>query len=187
MQPLGIAGALFMMFAHGLISPLLFAVAGAFKHHYHTLEIGSMRGIAHHSPYLAAHMMLGWMGSLGLPLLAGFVAEVAILIAFWMTFGWLVVLPALTLIITAMYYLSSMQRTIFESNDRHNGILPESLHGEDPTDVTWHENTGMFILGALAILFGILPFIFFDMMSDWSTKFLETILVAALENQGVNP
>ncbi len=187
MQPLGIAGALFMMFAHGLISPLLFAVAGAFKHHYHTLEIGSMRGIAHHSPYLAAHMMLGWMGSLGLPLLAGFVAEVAILIAFWMTFGWLVVLPALTLIITAMYYLSSMQRTIFESNDRHHGILPESLHGEDPTDVTWHENTGMFILGALAILFGILPFIFFDMMSDWSTKLLEDILVAALENQGVNP
>ncbi|GIS41882.1 MAG: hypothetical protein Ct9H90mP14_3380 [Methanobacteriota archaeon] len=43
MQPLGIAGALFMMFAHGIISPLLFAVAGAFKHHYHTLEIGSMR------------------------------------------------------------------------------------------------------------------------------------------------
>ena len=59
MQPLGIAGALFMMFAHGIISPLLFAVAGAFKHHYHTLEIGSMRGIAHHSPYLPAHMMLG--------------------------------------------------------------------------------------------------------------------------------
>jgi hypothetical protein len=45
----------------------------------------------------------------------------------------------------------------------------------------------MFILGALTILFGILPFIFFDMMSDWSTKLLEDILVAALENQGVNP
>ena len=38
MQPLGIAGALFMMFAHGIISPLLFAVAGAFKHHYHTRD-----------------------------------------------------------------------------------------------------------------------------------------------------
>jgi NADH-quinone oxidoreductase subunit M len=86
MQPLGIAGALFMMLAHGIISPLLFAVAGAFKHHYHTLEIGSMRGVAHHSPWLSGHMMLGWMASLGLPLLAGFVAEVAIMIAFWMTY-----------------------------------------------------------------------------------------------------
>jgi NADH-quinone oxidoreductase subunit M len=187
MQPLGIAGALFMMFAHGIISPLLFAVAGAFKHHYHTLEIGSMRGIAHHSPYLAAHMMLGWMGSLGLPLLAGFVAEVAIMIAFWMSFGWWVLLPALTLIITAVYYLNSMQRTIFESNDRHHGILPDSLHGEEPRDVTWHENTSMFILGILTILFGIFPFLFFDMMSDWSTGFIQEVLLEAIINQGVKP
>jgi len=187
MQPLGIAGALFMMFAHGIISPLLFAVAGAFKHHYHTLEIGSMRGIAHHSPYLAAHMMLGWMASLGLPLLAGFVAEVAILIAFWMSFGWWVLLPALTLIITAVYYLNSMQRTIFESNDRHHGILPESLHGEEPRDITWHENTSMFILGILTVLFGIFPFLFFDMMSDWSTEFIQEVLLEAIINQGVKP
>ncbi len=187
MQPLGIAGALFMMFAHGIISPLLFAVAGAFKHHYHTLEIGSMRGIAHHSPWLAGHMMLGWMASLGLPLLAGFVAEVTILIAFWMTFGWLVLLPALTLIITAVYYLTSMQKTIFESDDPHHGILPESLHGEDPSDITWHENAGMLILGAFTVLFGILPFIFWDMMSDWSSGFMLEFLTQAMESEGVKP
>ena len=187
MQPLGIAGALFMMFAHGIISPLLFAVAGAFKHHYHTLEIGSMRGIAHHSPWLAAHMMLGWMASLGLPLLAGFVAEVTILIAFWMSFGWLVLLPTLTLIITAVYYLTSMQKTIFESNDPHHGILPDSLHGEDPRDISWHENSGMIILGALTILFGILPFIFWDMMSEWSSGFLIDTLVEAMQSEGVKP
>ncbi|MFQ3344003.1 MAG: complex I subunit 4 family protein [Candidatus Poseidoniales archaeon] len=183
MQPLGIAGALFMMFAHGIISPLLFAVAGAFKHHYHTLEIGSMRGIAHHSPYLSGHMMLGWMASLGLPLMAGFVAEVAILIAFWMEFGWLVMLPALTLVITATYYLTSMQRTIFESDDPHHGILPDTLNGEQPRDITWHENTGMFILGLLTILFGIFPFIFWDMMSSWSTGFVTETLVEAMQNK----
>jgi len=182
MQPLGIAGALFMMFAHGIISPLLFAVAGAFKHHYHTLEIGSMRGIAHHSPYLSGHMMLGWMASLGLPLMAGFVAEVAILIAFWMSFGWLVMLPTLTLIITATYYLTSMQRTIFESDDPNHGTLPDSLQGEKPRDITWHENTGMFILGILTIIFGIFPFIFWDMMSAWSTSFVTERLVGALQN-----
>jgi len=180
MQPIGFAGALFMMFAHGIISPLLFAVAGSFKHHYHTLEIGSMRGIAHHSPFLAGHMMLGWMGSLGLPLLAGFVAEVAIMIAFWMTFGWWVLLPAITLIFTALYYLTSMQKLIFESNDPHQGILPDTLHGEEPRDVTWHENIGMFVLGALTILFGIMPFIFWDMMSAWSTEFIETYLIHAM-------
>jgi NADH-quinone oxidoreductase subunit M len=176
-----------MMFAHGIISPLLFAVAGAFKHHYHTLEIGSMRGIAHHSPWLSGHMMLGWMASLGLPLLAGFVAEVAILIAFWMTFGWLVLLPALTLIITAAYYITSMQRTIFESNDPHQGILPETLHGEGPRDITWHENAGMFVLAAFIVLFGILPFIFWDMMSDWSSEMVLGVLKDAMISEGVRP
>lgn len=187
MQPIGFAGALFMMFAHGIISPLLFAVAGSFKHHYHTLEIGSMRGIAHHSPFLAGYMMLGWMGSLGLPLLAGFVAEVAIMIGFWMAFGWWVLLPALTLIFTALYYLTSMQKMIFESNHPHQGILPETLHGEEPRDVNWHENAGMFILGALTILFGILPFIFWDMMSVWSTDFIQTYLVAAMNALEASP
>ena len=187
MQPLGIAGALFMMFAHGIISPLLFAVAGAFKHHYHTLEIGSMRGIAHHSPWLSGHMMLGWMASLGLPLLAGFVAEIAVLIAFWMAYGWLVILPALTLVITAVYYLSSMQRIIFESNDPHQGILPDTLHGDEPRDITWHENAGMIILGCLTILFGILPFFFWDMMSHWGTEIVTELLVDVMISEGVTP
>ena len=186
MQPLGIAGALFMMFAHGIISPLLFAVAGSFKHHYHTLEIGSMRGIAHHSPWLSGHMMLGWMASLGLPMMAGFVAEVAIMIAFWMTFGWWVLLPALTLIITAVYYLTSMQKTIFESDDPHGGKLPETLDHE-PRDITWNENAGMAILGALAILFGVLPFFFWDMMSYWSTELMQELLAMAMESEGVRP
>ena len=187
MQPLGIAGALFMMFAHGIISPLLFAVAGAFKHHYHTLEIGSMRGIAHHSPWLAGHMMLGWMASLGLPLLAGFVAEIAVMSAFWMTFGWLVILPALRLIITAVYYLTSMQRTIFEGGDPHVGVLPDTMHREEPRDITWHENAGMFVLVALTVLFGILPFIFWDMMSDGATEFMLETLIHAMNSQGVKP
>ena len=187
MQPLGIAGALFMMLAHGIISPLLFAVAGAFKHHYHTLEIGSMRGMAHHSPWLAGHMMFGWMASLGLPLLAGFVAEVTILIAFWMSYGWLVLLPALTLIVTAAYYLNSMQRTIFESNDPHRGDLPDSLHGEEPSDRPWHENIGMFVLAGMTVLFGIMPFIFWDMMSDWSSGFVVDTMVEAMHSQGWRP
>jgi NADH-quinone oxidoreductase subunit M len=185
MQPLGIAGAIFMMFAHGIISPLLFAVCGAFKHHYHTLEIGSMRGLAHHSPWMSAHMMVGWMGSLGLPLMAGFVAEVAVLIAFYMAFGWLVLLPAITLIITATYYLWSMQRTIFEGSGE--AILPDTMHGDEPSDITWHENAGMLILGVLTVIFGILPFFFFDMMSDWSTLLVENELISALNDAGVKP
>ena len=45
----------------------------------------------------------------------------------------------------------------------------------------------MFILGILTVAFGIFPFIFFDMMSDWSTEFIREVLLDHLIDQGVKP
>ncbi|MEC8955241.1 MAG: hypothetical protein VX191_03230, partial [Candidatus Thermoplasmatota archaeon] len=87
----------------------------------------------------------------------------------------------------AVYYLTSMQRTIFEGGDPHVGVLPDTMHREEPRDITWHENAGMFVLVALTVLFGILPFIFWDMMSDWSTEFMLETLIHAMNSQGVKP
>ncbi len=173
MQPIGYAAALFMMFAHGIISPMLFAVCGAFKHHYHSMEIGAMRGMAKWSPYLAVYMMFSWMASLGLPLLAGFVAELMVLIAYWPTYGWWILLPGFVLAVTAAYYLWSMQRTIFEGGDE--GQPPESLKGQTPPDVTTHENIGMFILAIFTVIFGIFPFIALGMMDDWTIALFEGV------------
>ena len=166
MQPLGWAAALFMMFAHGIISPMLFAVCGAFKHHYHSMEIGAMRGMAKHSPWLATSMMFGWMASLGLPLLAGFVAELMLMVAYWQAYGWWILLPGLVLALTAAYYLWSMQRTIFEGGDETQP--PESLHGEPVPDIDNSEKFAMLLLAGFTILFGIMPWIFLDMMSEWT-------------------
>ena len=80
------------------------------------------------SPWLATSMMFGWMASLGLPLLAGFVAELMLMVAYWYAYGWWILLPGLVLAITAAYYLWSMQRTIFEGGEATQP--PESLHGE---------------------------------------------------------
>jgi NADH-quinone oxidoreductase subunit M len=93
-----------------------------------------------------------------------------------MAFGWWVILPALTLIITAAYYLWSMQRTIFEGEGEAQ--LPPTMRDEEPRDITWHENTGMLILGALAIIYGIYPDFFgmFEMMSDWASLLVENVI-----------
>jgi len=173
MQPLGYAAALFMMFAHGLISPMLFAVCGSFKHHYHSMEIGEMRGMAKFSPYLAVYMMFSWMASLGLPLLAGFVAELMILIAYWPIYGWWILLPGAVIAITGAYYIWSMQRTIFEGGDE--GQPPKSLNGEIPPDITIPENIGMIILAVFIVIFGIFPFIVLGMMDDWTVALFEGV------------
>ena len=184
MQPLGWAAALFMMFAHGIISPMLFAVCGAFKHHYHSMEIGAMRGMAKHSPWLATSMMFAWMASLGLPLLAGFVAELMMFLALWHFIaaeGWSVlwmVGPAFVLAITAAYYLWSMQRTIFEGGDETQP--PESLHGQPVPDISDAEKWAMVIMATFTILFGVMPWIALDMMNGWTVAFFETLLIPIL-------
>ena len=178
LTPLGITGAIFMLFAHGLISPLLFGVCGAFKHHYHTMEIGSMRGLARHAPWFAAFMMIGWMASLGLPLLAGFVAELTILIAFWQAYGWWVIPLALTLVLTAGYYLWSMQRTIFEGG--LDGELPEGIKPHQARDLSYSEIAGFFLLTLPILLFGILPFLVWEMMANHSAEVLDLTVAKAL-------
>ena len=134
-----------------------------------------MRGMAKWSPYLAVYMMFAWMASLGLPLLAGFVAELMVMIAFWPEYGWWILLPGAVLAITAAYYLWSMQRTIFEGGDE--GQPPESLHGETPPDITLPENIGMIILAIFTVIFGIFPFIALGIMGDWTEVFFRTVLI----------
>ena len=188
MQPMGWAAALFMMFAHGIISPMLFAVCGAFKHHYHSMEIGAMRGMAKHSPWLATSMMFSWMASLGLPLLAGFVAELMVIIALWhmvaaqgLSVLWMVG-PGLVLAITAAYYLWSMQRTIFEGGDETQP--PASLHGEPVPDITDSEKLAMIIMAVFTILFGVMPWIGLDMMNDWTIQTFEGLIANTIGGQG---
>jgi NADH-quinone oxidoreductase subunit M len=110
--------------------------------------------------------MFGWMASLGLPLLAGFVAELMLMVAYWHAYGWWIIFPGLVLAITAAYYLWSMQRTIFEGGE--DTQPPESLHGDPVPDIDDSEKIAMLLLAAFTILFGVMPWIFLDMMDMWT-------------------
>src|ERR1700712_4012710 len=128
LTPLGINAAIFGMVAHGLITGMLFFVAGSLKDRFHTLEIRRFGG-----PLLQAPKM-GWilgfcaMASLGLPGLAGFWGEFpAILSAYnplhgaGLPFGGLslqafrtyMVIAAIGTVLAAGYLLWLYQRTAF--------------------------------------------------------------------------
>ena len=72
----GINAAIFGMVAHGLITGMLFFVAGSVKQRYHTLEISRLGGHAR-TRCRSSGWILGFcaMASLGLPGLAGFWGE----------------------------------------------------------------------------------------------------------------
>jgi len=117
----GINAAMFGMVAHGLITGMLFFIAGSIKHRYHTLEIRRLSGLLVQMPRLGWILGFCAMASLGLPGLAGFWGEFpAILSAYDPGFGLsealfrtLMVLAAVGTVLAAGYLLWLYQRTAF--------------------------------------------------------------------------
>ncbi|MGA9276598.1 complex I subunit 4 family protein [Ilumatobacter sp.] len=117
----GINAALFGMVAHGLITGMLFFVAGSIKHRYHTLEISRLSGMLIQMPKMGWILGFAAMASLGLPGLAGFWGEFpAILSAYSPNpalnetlFRTLMVIAAIGTVLAAAYLLWLYQRTAF--------------------------------------------------------------------------
>ena len=79
----GINAAIFGMVAHGLITGMLFFIAGSVQHNYGTREMSRLGGLLKSAPKMGWILGFCVMASLGLPGLAGFWGEFpAILSAF---------------------------------------------------------------------------------------------------------
>lgn len=156
---IGITGAVFMMFAHGLVSPALFMIAGSVGHKTGTRNISELGGITAKMPVTGGFMMIGFMASLGFPGLVGFPAELAVFMGTYDRFGLWVLIPVIAVILTAAYYIFAMQRAIF-------GPYNKEL-GDDVEDMESFETVPLGIFSFLFALFGILPFIFMEFMSNW--------------------
>ncbi len=117
----GINAAVFGMVAHGLITGMLFFIAGSVKERYHTLEIKRLGGLLLQAPRMGWILGFCVMASLGLPGLAGFWGEFpAILSAYQPAngisetlFRVYMVIAAVGTVLAAGYLLWLLQRTAF--------------------------------------------------------------------------
>lgn len=155
MTELGLAGAVFMMFAHGILSPAMFMVAGVLYHQVGTRDIPKLGGLATHQPNTAGVFVVIFMGSLGLPGMAVFVAELSVFIAFFESHGYWLLLPISGMVLTAGYHLWALQRAIF-------GPDSEQIDVDHVHEATWYEMYPMFSLILVATLFGIFPHYIMD-------------------------
>lgn len=161
----GVEFAIFQMFAHGLITAVLFMVCGLAGHNIGTREIPLLGGMASKMPVWAFFMMFGFMASLGLPGLVGFVAEFGILYAFWdfianTEYMWMIVFGMLSMMLTAGYYLWSMQRTLF-------GDLTTKIDLEHVHDISKTEFIALAIMVILIAVFGIWPALATDFITPY--------------------
>jgi len=121
LQPWGVNAAIFGMVAHGLITGMLFFLAGSVKDRFHTLEIKRLGGLLMQAPRMGWLLAFCCMASLGLPGLAGFWGEFpAILSAYNPAeglsvplFRTLMVVGAIGTVFAAAYLLWLLQRVAF--------------------------------------------------------------------------
>ena len=160
----GINAAIFGMVAHGLITGMLFFLAGSVKDRYHTLEIARLGGLLVQAPRLGWILGFTSMASLGLPGLAGFWGEFpAILSAYQPANGLSVevfrtymVIAAIGTVLAAGYLLWLLQRTAMGE--------PSDEFKDDPeiVDVTTLEWVSWAPFLFLIVLFGVAPGLIFE-------------------------
>ncbi|MCI0849373.1 MAG: NADH-quinone oxidoreductase subunit M, partial [Chloroflexi bacterium] len=102
---IGVNGAVLQMFAHGVMTALMFAMVGALYDQAHTRQIAVFGGLAQRMPHFVAFFSIAGLASLGLPGLSGFVAEFNIFVGVFRTYPALGALGILGAAITAIYIL----------------------------------------------------------------------------------
>ncbi len=152
---LSVSGAMFQQFSHGLIMSILFMSAGAIQTSTGTRIINNLGGLAKKMPKLAVIMMVGFMASLGLPGLTGFIAEFLVLAFSYVNLPGFVLLALLAIVITAGYHLWAMQRAMF-------GVYNEKLG--DVRDINSLQVFSMAAIVLLVLYFGLNPSPVLNMM-----------------------
>jgi NADH-quinone oxidoreductase subunit M len=164
----GFNAAIFGMVAHGLITGMLFFIAGSVKERYHTLEIRRLGGLLKQAPHLGWLLGLCTMASLGLPGLAGFWGEFPAILAAYNpasdlpveTFRTYMIVAAVGTVFAAGYLLWLFQRTAFGEPK------PEFANDSHIHDITLPEYVAWvpMIIGILAL--GVYPNLIFRVTDD---------------------
>ena len=160
----GINAAIFGMVAHGIITGMLFFLAGSVKERYHTLEIRRLGGMLIQAPRMGWILGFVSMASLGLPGLAGFWGEFPAILSAYSpaeglpveTFRTYMVVAAVGTVLAAGYLLWLLQRTAM------GAPREEFADSEDIVDVTRTEWIAWAPLLVGIILFGVAPGLIFD-------------------------
>jgi NADH-quinone oxidoreductase subunit M len=145
----GVAGSVFQMISHGIVSGALFLCVGVVYDRLHTREIKAYGGLVNRMPLYACVFMVFTMANVGLPGTSGFVGEFLTLLGTFKTSIPTATFATLGVILSAAYALWLYRKVVF-------GVLDKpSLAGIK--DLTLREVVILAPFVILTILFGVYP------------------------------
>ncbi|MBI4341786.1 MAG: NADH-quinone oxidoreductase subunit M, partial [Candidatus Omnitrophica bacterium] len=113
LTPLSLSGAVLLMFAHGLMTALAFALVGHIYDQAHTRYLPDLGGLAHQVPFIATCGVAAAMASSGLPGFANFVAELLVFLGGWDAYPAQILCGIFGVVITAVYMLRFVRGVFF--------------------------------------------------------------------------
>jgi NADH-quinone oxidoreductase subunit M len=155
-----LTGAALQMVSHGLITGLLFAMAGLTIHNIGERDLSKLGGLARQVPVIVVIFSIAGFGGLGLPLTSGFAAEFLVFVGSYSSgivdgIQVYTILAVLGVVLAAGYILWMLQRAFY-------GPVLEQYNGAKDADTL--EKLYMFIFVAVILLVGVYPAIVTDVI-----------------------
>jgi NADH-quinone oxidoreductase subunit M len=152
----GVSGTLYQLVSHGFISAALFLIAGVIYDRTHNRLITNFQGLANKMPYFTFFVVISFFASLGLPGFSGFISEILVFLGAFKSLllpKWMAIVATLGLVISASYYLWTLQRMFFGKF-----WINESISSvQDISDLTLQEKINLTVLTLFIVALGIFP------------------------------
>ncbi|HYA40233.1 MAG TPA: NADH-quinone oxidoreductase subunit M [Syntrophobacteraceae bacterium] len=153
----GINGAVFQMFAHGVMTALFFSSVGYIYDRTHTKIIPELGGLSKTMPIASSFFIIAALAGIGVPLMASFWAELLVFIAAVKAYPLGGIAALAGLIISALFMLRVVQRTFYgDCNPRWEHLA----------DVSAFLAVPRIMLVGIIIFFGMFPGIMLDVIQS---------------------
>jgi NADH-quinone oxidoreductase subunit M len=159
---IALKGLLFQVMSHGLTIGALFYIACLVKEKTGTTEFHQLGGLKSKAPIFAILFLIAVLGSIALPLTAGFVGEFLMLAGLFQLSVWYALFGGLTLILGAVYMLYAYQRVMLGG---------QKAVFENVTDLNQLDYFILIPLLALIIALGVYPQPVFDVLQVAASAF----------------
>jgi NADH-quinone oxidoreductase subunit M len=164
----GINGAVFQMFAHGVMTALLFSSVGYIYDRTHTKMIPELGGLSRTMPVASAFFIIAAFAGIGVPFMASFWAELLVFISAVKTYPVRGILAVGGLVISALFMLRVVQKTFYgEKNEKWEHI----------PDVPLALATPRIILVGVILFFGMFPRVMLDVIQSAVIPFVVSLSV----------
>jgi NADH-quinone oxidoreductase subunit M len=161
----GVAGGIFQMISHGIVSAALFLCVGVIYDRMHTREIAAYGGLVNRMPVYAFVFMIFTLANIGLPGTTGFIGEFLTMLGTFRVNNWVATLAAFGTILSAAYALWLYRKVIFGKLEK-----PSLFNIKD---LGWREVVILAPLVVLTIVFGVYPKPVLDISASSVTQLID--------------